>query len=176
MSENEENFKELNNPHFLPADHHLLEPMQRDMTKQLESELEMHLLDLNQKNNILKKLKKDTENKGTQLYVLQQNLNKLQESIQQENQAVAKVSKQKTENDIRLKEIEEEHEKRKKEKMNIKKRLWKTMDELSKQNSTIKQIEEHQKVLTSEIKITRRITYKIEEDIELIGNIKYKAN
>ena len=172
MSENDNNFKELTNPHFLPADHHLLEPMQRDMTKQLEKELEMHLLDLNEKNNILKKLKKETENKGTQLYVLQQHLNKLQDNIQKKNESVSQISKEKTENDIRLREIEEKHEKRKKEVTNIRKRLWKTMDELSKQNSTIKQIEEHQKVLTSEIKITRRITYKIEEDIELIGKSK----
>ena len=173
MTENGENFEDICNPHFLPADHHLLQPMQRDMTKQLETELETLLLDLNQKNNILKRLERETENKGVQLYELQQQLAKLQEKVKQENEDSARICKEREDNEIRLREMEKKHLRSKKEVKGMKKRLWKTMEELSKQNATLREIEQHQKVLTSEIKITRRITYKIEEDIEMIGNLDY---
>lgn len=167
--ENEENLEEICNHPFLPADHPLLQPMQKAMTKQLERELESHLHDLNKKNKILKTIERETENKGVQLYELQQRLAKLQKTIVKENEETAVLAAHRRQNESRLMEVEDLYQRSKKDVVAARKRLLKTMNELSGLNVKLKNIEGHQEVLTSEIKITRRITYKIEEDIQLVG-------
>lgn len=60
--------EEVNDANFLPADHHLLEKMQKALNKQLVEELDRNKLNLLQKTKILESLEKEKEEIGVRLY------------------------------------------------------------------------------------------------------------
>ena len=159
------NNDDLLDANFLPADHPLLARMQRTLEKQLKKEEERVKLEFIQKTKILNKLEKDKEDIGVQLYENQQKLVELQKNLESKHSIYQENVEFREKNEVTLKKLENQIFELKTQVKDLNNQLLKRIEELSRQNLTIKEIETFNENLSSEIKVKRRITYKIEENI-----------
>ena len=67
---------------YLPADHELMKRVQAALTKQLTDEHERKDLQLREKEEELRKVKKEREETGVQLYGVQHQLSKMQSNFE----------------------------------------------------------------------------------------------
>lgn len=159
------NNDDLLDANFLPADHPLLARMQRTLEQQLKKEEERVKLEFIQKTKILNKLEIDKENIGVQLYENQQKLVELQKNLESKHTIYQENVEFREKNETTLKKLENQIFDLKTQIKDLNTQLLKRIEELSRQNLTIKEIEIFNENLSSEIKVKRRITYKIEENI-----------
>jgi len=86
------------------------------------------------------------------------------------------VHGQRLEDDEALKRVTAGWEKKKQEVDEATKRLTKAQDELNQLNITLRQVEEYNEQMKAEIQVTRRATYKSEDHIKEIEQIKHKQD
>lgn len=152
--------------------HPLMERAQKalfDQLKEMQYKLDIEVID---KQDEMKKIEQDRETLGVQLYSLQQQLARLQLALENShNEYNALVDKRLKEEEM-LKEIEasnkeqsvilKEHEKQNK----------KYVSELDSLHETLRQIENYNEEVMSEIAINRRAAYKAEQSIQDLENNK----
>lgn len=146
--------------------HPLMERAQKALLKQLQESKDRVASDLYDKEVELKRLTSQREVLGVDLYNLQQQLAKLQVSLEnyhneyngmvdakiQEDELVTSITGSNKEQEARL----AEHEKQRK----------KYASELEALNDTLRQIESYNEEVKSEIAMTRRATYKAEQSMQ----------
>lgn len=161
---------------FLKADHPALERVQVALQIQLKRELEKVQLQLREKEEEFKRVNKDREDIGVQLFGVQQQLIKLQVSLEGSYDEIEASKKRRSEGEEKLKVVQEIYEKKKSELQNSFKRMQRVNDELNQLNVTVRQVEEYNEQMKSEIQITRRGTYKAESMIQDIEKNKSKQD
>lgn len=124
----------------------------------------MEIEHLNKK-KMLSDLDREKEEIGVKLYEKQQSLVELQRILESlhENQKV--IIESRDQNERVLHQLEIELKEKVSESGDLNSQLLKRIEELSKQNMTIKEIETYNEELDSQIKVRKRVTYKIEEDM-----------
>jgi len=145
--------------------HPMMERVQVALFQQLKTEDTRLNLEILEKNEALKRIKKRREDVGVDLYTVQQQLAKLQmqlESTIKEHADIASVRVD-TESDTvsdraRLEQIGEQV------KIEVRK-LAKHQTELDAVNTTLQSVEKYNEEMKSEIAVIRRATYKAEEAV-----------
>merc|ERR1719265_2304303 len=161
---------------FLKADHPLLARVQNALSVQLAGHNERVSLQLSEKNEELRKLVKHREEIGVTLYGAQQQLAKLQLSLEQLHDKYAMVQSKRIEDDEKLRQKTMDYEKKKQEVDDALKRLNKAQDELNQLDVTLRQVEEYNQQMQAEIQVTRRATYKAEDHIKSVEKVKHKQD
>merc|ERR1719265_956739 len=161
---------------FLKADHPLLARVQNALSTQLAGQNERVSLQLSEKNEELRKLVKHREEIGVTLYGAQQQLAKLQLSLEQLHDKYAMVQSKRIEDDEKLRQKTMDYERKKQEVDDALKRLNKSQDELNQLDITLRQVEEYNEQMKAEIQVTRRATYKAEDHIKGIEKVKGKQD
>lgn len=152
--------------------HPLMERAQRALLKQLKDTQDRLKADLTLKDEEVKRLVQDRENLGVQLYALQQQLARLQISLEVDHNEYNALVDAKLQEEELLKSIEvnnkeqmalyQEHEAQHK----------KCAAELEAINETLRQIDEYNNEVKSEIAMTRRATYKAEQSMQQLEKNK----
>jgi len=161
---------------FLKADHPAYKRLQEAWRQQLSGQNERVSLQLREKSEELKKLVKHREEIGVTLYGAQQQLAKLQLQLEQLHDKYAMVHGQRLEDDEALKTVTANWEAKKNDVDETTRRLAKCQDELNQLNITVRQVEEYNEQMKAEIQVTRRATYKAEDHIKQIEEVKHKQD
>lgn len=161
---------------FLKADHPAYKRLQEAWRVQLTGHKERVTLQLREKNEELRKLVKHREEIGVTLYGAQQQLAKLQLQLEQLHDKYAQVNTQRHEDDEALKEVTARWDEKKKAGDDAAKRLAKTQEELNQLNATLRNVQIYNEETKAEIQVARRATYKSEDHIRQIENVKQKQD
>lgn len=164
---NDNDYFEDENLAHLPADHPLMAPLQNALQKTLEKEHEKVHLRLIERQADVKKLEREKEDTAVELYEVQQNLAEMHLTLDQTHQNYNLIQKLRIDAEQKL-AILNQHSKEKKEQTDhLERNLLKTSEELTKLSRTLKEIETYNQQMKSEIAVTRRTTYRAEENIGL---------
>jgi membrane-anchored protein YejM (alkaline phosphatase superfamily) len=86
------------------------------------------------------------------------------------------VQKYRVDAEKQLEILQKQYEARKEEADEQLKRVLKAQEELNQLNRTLKQVEEYNEVMKSEIAVTRRTTYRAEENVVNLEKSKKKQD
>lgn len=139
--------------------------LQNALTKQLTDEHERVDLQLREKEEEVRKVKKEREDTGVQLYGVQHQLAKMQTKFERTHDNFNIVQRYRTEAEKQHEVLQKQYESKKEEADDQLKRVLKAQEELNQLNRTLKQVEEYNEVMKSEIAVTRRTTYRAEESV-----------
>jgi chromosome segregation ATPase len=154
------------------GNHPLMDRAQKALTKELKDTNYRLLINLRDKKDELRNLTLEREGLGVQLYSLQQQLARIQLTLENahnehnrlvdarlaDEEILRDVNKNNTEQTAMLGECE--------------KQFKKHSHELDALNETIRQIEQYNDQVKSEIAINRRATYKVEQNMQELEKIK----
>jgi len=161
---------------YLPADHPLMARLQGALKKTLEEDHERVHLQVKDKEAKLKTNEREKEDTAVQLYEVQQNLAEMHLTLEQTHQNFNLIQKLRVEAEQKLAVLNQEHQTKHVQMDQLSKNLIKAQDELSKITLTLKQIETYNEQMKSEIAVTRRTTYRAEENIGLQEKSKKKQD
>lgn len=161
----DEYFDDAGDIGYLPADHPLMARLQAALTKQLTDEHERVDLQLREKEEEVRKVKKQREDTGVQMYGVQHQLAKMQTKFERTHDNFNIVSRYRVEAEKQHELLQKQYETKKEEADDQLKRVLKAQEELNQLNRTLKQVEEYNEVMKSEIAVTRRTTYRAEESV-----------
>merc|ERR1712195_10002 len=176
MEEEDENFEEetgapwddlMNEdvPSMDPNDP-LLRPVQEAMHKVLTGNHDKLSLGLRGQVEELRRVKVQREEGGVELYQVQQQLAKLQMSLERAHEQYNIMSQMRTGSEEDNQQISDAYSNRKGELQEQRNKLGKYEGELDKVNLTLRQVESYNEQMRDEIAVTRRATYKAESDIQ----------
>lgn len=172
----DDQYFEDDNLAFLPADHPLLARLQAALYKQLSEEHERVDLELIEREGVLKKIEREKENVGVQLYGSQQSLAEMQQTYEQTHENYNFVQKLRMEAEQKLSQLNETYISKKNEIDDLGGKYIKAMDELSKLNRTLKQIEKYNEDMKGLIGTTKRTAYRAEENVVGLEKEKKKQD
>jgi len=161
---------------YLKADHPLLAKVQAAWTEQLTANLEKIKTQYREASDDLQKKMKHREDVGLTLYGAQQQLAKIQLTLETYHDNYATIVNQRIDKDENLKVVTGTYDKGKVEVTESLKRLNKAQDESNQLNVTLRQVEDYNTQMRAEIQITRRATYKAEDAIKTIEKAKQKQD
>jgi len=143
----------------------LLRPVQDAIYKVLEQNNQKISLELRGKAEELKRAKTGREETGVDLYTVQQQLAKLQMQLERSHEQfnIMKQMRERSEEDNG--KMSDLYQARKLEVQEMRVKLSKYQAELDKVNLTLRQVERYNDQMRGEISVTRRATYKAEEDL-----------
>ena len=162
-------------PH-LPADHPLMSRLQAALHKQLSDDNHRVELQLREKEETLKSLRREREDVGVQLYGVQQQLAKMQMNFERTHDNFNIIQKYRKEAEEQLNILSEEYEKKRQEVEDQARKVNKAQDELNQLNRTLNQVEEYNQQMTSEIAVTKTTTYTAEENVARLEKAKKKQD
>ena len=175
--ENEDEYFEDNQDVlFLPADHGLMQKVQDALTKQLTAEHERRDLQLREKEESLRKVKKTREETGVQLYGVQHQLAKMQMTFERTHDNYNIVLKYRQDAEKQLELLQRQFDEKKEEVDEQNKKVEGAQSELNDLNRTLRQVEEYNEVMKGEIGATRRNTYNVEEAVKVLEQAKKKQD
>ncbi|CAM9524464.1 unnamed protein product, partial [Ectocarpus fasciculatus] len=152
--------------------HPLMERAQRALLKQLKDTQERLKADVSLKDEEVKRLTQDRENLGVQLYALQQQLARLQISLEADHNEFNSLVDAKLQEEELLKSIEANNQEQRALLQEHDAQQKKCAAELEAINETLRQIEEYNNEVKSEISMTRRATYKAEQSMQQLEKNK----
>jgi len=150
---------------MLDADHPMLARIQAALTKQLENNLARARVDIGNKAEELKQARKEREDLGVELYQVQQGLAKLQMHLEKTHENHNLISQMREQAEADLQRIRQEHGGSLRDVKTYRSKYDKYQVELDKLNLTLVEVSKYTEDMQGEIAITRRATYKAEEDI-----------
>ena len=174
--EEEEYFEDGTDVLFLPADHPLMSRIQAALTKQLTDEHERRDLQLREKEEELRKVKKHREEVGVQLYGVQHQLAKMQLTFERTHDNFNIVQKYRIDSEKQHEILQKQYEQKKEEADEQLKKVLRAQEELNQLNRTLKQVEEYNEVMKGEIATTRRAAYNVEEAVVNLERAKKKQD
>lgn len=174
--EDDQYFEDGTDVLFLPADHPLMSRIQAALTKQLTDEHERRDLQQREKEEELRKVKKEREEVGVQLYGVQHQLAKMQLTFERTHDNFNIVQKYRVESENQLEVLQKQYEQKKEEADEQLKKVLRAQEELNQLNRTLKQVEEYNEVMKGEIATTRRAAYNVEEGVVNLERDKKKQD
>ena len=149
---------------------------QKALVAQLQETHYRLSLDLKQKNEDLKRATAEREAMGVQLYSLQQQLSRLQISLESAHSDYNGNFDLRLQNEEYLKDIEAKNSELRQKVDESSKHHKKCMSELEALHETLRQIEKYNEEMKSEIELTRRVTYKAEQSMQQLEAQKEKQD
>merc|ERR1711998_529364 len=143
----------------------LLRPVQAAIYNVLEQNNQKLSLELRGKHEELKRAKSNREETGVDLYTVQQQLAKLQMQLERSHEQYNIMSQMRERSEEDNGKMSDVYQSRKLELQEQRKKLQKYQAELDKVNLTLRQVEQYNDQMRGEISVTRRATYKAEEDL-----------
>lgn len=134
----DEYFDDAGDIGYLPADHHLMARLQAALTKQLTDEHERVDLQLREKEEEVRKVKKQREDTGVQMYGVQHQLAKMQTKFERTHDNYNIVSRYRVEAEKQHELLQKQYETKKEEADDQLKRVLKAQEELNQLNRTLK--------------------------------------
>ncbi len=150
--------------------------LQNALTKQLTDEHERVDLQLREKEEEVRKIRQGREETGVQLYGVQHQLAKMQTTFERTHDNFNIVQRYRVEAERQHEIHQRQYEGKKEEADEQLKRVLKAQEELNQLNRTLKQVEEYNEVMKSEIALTRRTTYRAEENVGNLEKTKKKQD
>jgi len=150
--------------------------LQNALTKQLTDEHERVDLQLREKEEEVRSVRKGREENGVQLYGTQHQLAKMQTTFERTHDNYNIVQRYRVEAERQHEILQRQYEGKKEEADEQLKRVLKAQEELNQLNRTLKQVEEYNEVMKSEIALTRRTTYRAEENVGNLEKTKHKQD
>ena len=150
--------------------------LQNALTKQLTDEHERVDLQLREKEEEVRKTRQSREETGVQLYGVQHQLARMQTTFERTHDNYNIVQRYRTEAERQHEILQRQYEGKKEEADEQLKRVLKAQEELNQLNRTLKQVEEYNEVMKSEIAVTRRTTYRAEENVTNLEKSKKKQD
>ena len=154
--------------------HPLMERAQKALTAQLKDTQYRLQVALLEKEEELKRQKQDREILGVQLYSLQQQLARIQISLENSHNEYNKIVDNRLKEEEILREVNRKNSEQDELVNDHKKQHKKYSSELESLNETIQQIEKYNEEVKGEIALTRRATYKAEQSMQVLE--KYKGD
>lgn len=150
--------------------------LQNALTKQLTDEHERVDLKLREAEESVRKIRQSREETGVQLYGVQHQLARMQTTFERTHDNYNIVQRYRTEAERQHEILQRQYEGKKEEADEQLKRVLKAQEELNQLNRTLKQVEEYNEVMKSEIAVTRRTTYRAEENVGNLEKSKKKQD
>jgi len=150
----------------------LMERAQKALVKQLKDTQFRLQNDLYEKDEELKRASQDREVIGVQLYGLQQQLARIQITLENAHNEFNGIVDARLQEEEMLRDISKNNGEQNSLNDEYKKQHKKYSQEIDALNETIRQIEKYNEEVKSEIAITRRATYKAEQSMQLLEKHK----
>lgn len=150
----------------LDPDNPLYARIRAALSKQLQDQQQRISEELREKGEGLKRLRKKKEDVGVELYGVQQQLARMQIMLEKTHENFNAVRQLREQSEREVKSAAKEYEKKKAEISEQEKRMSKFQAELDKLSATLLQVEQYNEKMKAEISITRRATYKAEEQVQ----------
>ena len=164
--EEDEDYEEYSESELaMDPDSDLMARPQRALKAQLEAQRERVLETLRERLENLRVTVSQRERLGQELYATQQQLAKMQLSMEKCQDNFADVNKSRIESDAALVHVKEEMKAHEELVVAERKKAEMIQQELEKLNQTVRQIEQYNTQMKDEIAVTRRATYAAEENI-----------
>mmetsp|Transcript_16073 Transcript_16073/g.30114 ORF Transcript_16073/g.30114 Transcript_16073/m.30114 type:complete len:916 (-) Transcript_16073:85-2832(-) len=144
----------------------MMSRVQSALYDQLKRTYDRVMVELLDKEEALRNVKSDREECGVQLYGMQQQLAKLQLTLEQAHQRFNMVNDNKGDDEGAIKQLKESHLAEKAAYDEIRKSVSKNQSELDALNETIRQVKLYNEEMKGEIAVTRRATYKAEDNVK----------
>ena len=125
-----------------------------------------------EKEEEFRRIKHKKEDVGVELYGVQQQLARMQLTLEKTHDNFNTVRKLREQAESESRTVNKEYGKKQAELSEQNKRMAKFQTELDKLNSTLQQVEKYNEQMKGEIAITRRATYKAEEQVGLLEQDK----
>tara|TARA_B110000305_G_C19184600_1_gene513640 strand:+ start:37 stop:825 length:789 start_codon:yes stop_codon:yes gene_type:complete len=148
------------------ADHPMMDRVQQALYSQLKKTYDRVTVELLDREEALRKVKDKREEVGVQLYGMQQQLASLQLTLEQTHQKFNTIASDKGENEGAIRELSTKHLAEKAAVDEIHKQVIKNQAECDALNETIRQVKQYNEEMKGEIAVTRRATYKAEENVK----------
>lgn len=146
--------------------------LQNALTKQLTDAHERVDLGLREKDEEVRKIRQSREETGVQLYGVQHQLARMQTTFERTHDNYNIVQRYRVEAERQHEVLQRQFEGKKEEADEQLKRVLKAQEELNQLNRTLNQVEEYNEVMKSEIAVTRRTTYRAEENVTNLEKAK----
>eukprot|EP01041_Mallomonas_annulata_P004007 gene4007-7982_t len=156
------------------GNHPLMKRAQKALLTQLKDTQSRLDGEIREKDEEVKRLTQDREVLGVQLYSFQQQLAKLQVTLENAHNEFNAIVDSKLQEDDLLKDIEGNNFEQKALYDEHRKQLKKYVQELDSLTETLRQVEQYNEEMKSEIEVTRRATYKAEQSMQNLE--KYKQS
>jgi len=148
------------------ADHPMMDRVQTALYEQLKKTRDRVVTELLDREEALRKVKGKREEVGVQLYGMQQQLASLQLTLEQTQQKFNTISENKGDDEDAISELKQKFLAEKAAVDEIHKQVIKNQSECDALNETIRQVKQYNEEMKGEIAVTRRATYKAEENVK----------
>ncbi|GIL43650.1 hypothetical protein Vafri_1318 [Volvox africanus] len=156
----------------LRPDHPLLRRAQEALKSQFEANRQRLREELREKANALQQAKSKREALGVELYGFQQNLAKLQLSLEQTHQNYQVINRERQQCEEQLQQLRQQMTVEEGDTKGERTRVEKFQLELDRLGATLKQVEEYNEAMKGEIAVTRRAAYAAEEAVQKMEKAK----
>lgn len=163
-------------PDFLDAEHPLMSRVQKAILTQLTSADERMTLELREREAEVRTIKTKREQIGVELYQFQQGLAKLQMQLEKTHDRYNVFFQLRRKAEENLKRQNSLYVAKLEERGVLEKRRTKTQKELDKLKITVKQIDEFNEKVKSEILVTRRAAYGTEQSMQKLEKSKRRQD
>ncbi len=154
------------------GNHHLMDRIQATLTKNLKESNYKLQIELYEKTDELRKVTSEREAIGVQLYALQQQLARIQLMLENAHNEHNRILDARLGEEELLKSVTKNNEEQQALFGEYQKQQKRYVVELEALNETIRQIEQYNQQVKSEIAISRRVTYKTEQNMSELEKIK----
>lgn len=154
------------------ANHPMMDRVQRTLVETLQRELERIELEAREKLHAVKVEKRRREDLGVELYGTQQQLAKLQLSLEAAHNRAVELEEARATAEVKAQRVRSDHSNLKSALSERKSHVCKNQAELDAINETLRQVERYNEEMQKEIAVTKRATYKAEEDVTSLENAK----
>eukprot|EP00611_Tribonema_gayanum_P002483 TRINITY_DN11854_c0_g1_i1.p1 TRINITY_DN11854_c0_g1~~TRINITY_DN11854_c0_g1_i1.p1 ORF type:complete len:974 (+),score=491.39 TRINITY_DN11854_c0_g1_i1:44-2965(+) len=144
----------------------MMDRVQQALYDQLLQTYERVSEELRDKEADMKRTKTKRETVGVELYSLQQQLARLQVSLEQTHEAYSTTAEARAKSELDLDQTKEEYARRKQATEDLAQAHAKNMAELNALQDTLRQVEQYNEEVKGEILVTRRATYKAESAMQ----------
>lgn len=146
--------------------HPIMDRVQQALYDQLVQTYERVSEELRDKENELKRYKNKRETVGVELYSMQQQLARLQVNLEQTHNIFNEKAETRAKSELDLDQVRQLFATKKQELEDITRVHKKNRSELNALQETLRQVEQYNEEMKSEILVTRRATYKAEASVQ----------
>mmetsp|Transcript_13022 Transcript_13022/g.26684 ORF Transcript_13022/g.26684 Transcript_13022/m.26684 type:complete len:924 (+) Transcript_13022:121-2892(+) len=154
------------------AQNPMMEGVLAALYDQLKRTYDRVMVEMLDRDEALRDVKADREEVGVQLYGMQQQLAKLQLTLEQAHQKFNMISENKGDAEESITKLKELHLAEKAAYDGLRKQVVKNQSELDALNETIRQVKLYNEEMKGEIAVTRRATYKAEDNVKNLETAK----
>ncbi|KAH8082069.1 hypothetical protein JL720_8594 [Aureococcus anophagefferens] len=154
------------------ANHPMMDRVQRALLETLQREYERTALEAREKAHEVSLSSRTREDTGVELYGTQQQLARLQLALEALHSTAGELAEKRSAEEVGAQEARSRHGSLNKALQDRKKHVAKNQAELDAVNDTLRQVEKYNEEMRKEIAVTKRATYKAEENVQSLEHAK----